>query len=263
MKKSVKKTSLAALLLISAVLLLSRFGITPQNHRNQVYVSRVIDGDTIELSSGEKVRYIGIDTPETREKKGLEWVYAPRPYAKEAKDLNVRLVQGRRVRLEFDAQRRDKYSRLLAYVYVGDKMVNVELLKAGYAMIYTYPPNVKHTEELLAAQKLARQEGKGLWRQAASGVISSYEARHNVGSIRIVEAEVYDTFISDKVLILNCGNNFKVAIFMNNLEYFPKEFSRSPDSYFKGKTIRVCGVIKKYKSAYEIIANDPSQLEVL
>jgi micrococcal nuclease len=79
------------------------------------------------------VRYIGIDTPETKHpSRGIE------PYGPEATDANRRLVQGQTVRLEFDVQPRDQYGRLLAYVYVGEVMANAELVRQGYALLSTY-----------------------------------------------------------------------------------------------------------------------------
>ncbi|NQV04053.1 MAG: thermonuclease family protein, partial [Candidatus Omnitrophica bacterium] len=228
-----KKIYLAAVIFMAFVLLLARTGIAPRSYQDGLYASYIIDGDTIELSNGQRVRYIGIDTPEMRERKGLGWLYNPRPYAKEAKDFNQRLVNGKPIRLEFDVQKNDKYGRLLAYVYVGEKMVNLEMVKEGYAMIYAYPPNIKYAEEFLEAQRFARENEKGLWSGLESNVISSSQARQNVGMLRMVEAQVYDTFLSNKLLILNCRDNFKVVIFRDNLESFPKEVLRSPESYFK------------------------------
>jgi micrococcal nuclease len=125
---------------------------------NVFKVKRVIDGDTIELENGEKVRYIGIDTPET--------VHPSKPiqyYGKEASEANRSLVEGKEVRLEFDVQQRDKYGRLLAYVYVGDIFVNAWLVENGYAQILTIPPNVKYQDKFLELQRKAREEGRGLW----------------------------------------------------------------------------------------------------
>ncbi|NQT46043.1 MAG: thermonuclease family protein [Candidatus Omnitrophica bacterium] len=243
--------------------LLQRPPLHLADYNKGVYVSHVVDGDTVELSNGEKVRYIGIDTPELRKRKGSGWIYDPMPYAEEAKDFNRKLVEGKDVRLRFDVQKRDKYGRILAYVYQNDIMVNIEMVRQGYAMIYTYPPNVKYVEDFLIAQKEARENNRGLWGEMEERIISPYEAEDNVGMIRMVEAGVISTYLSDRVLTLNCLGNFKVVIFKNNLEYFPKMASRSPDTYFKHKAIRVYGVIKEYKGAYEIVLHDPSQLEIL
>lgn len=122
-------------------------------------VSRVIDGDTIKLVNGERVRYIGINTPETKHpRKGIEH------FGPEAAAFNRKLVEGKEVHLEFDVQLRDRYGRLLAYVYLlDDTFVNLELVSQGYAQVATYPPNVKHQDLFLKAQREAREKGRGLW----------------------------------------------------------------------------------------------------
>ncbi len=268
-RKLIKNKTISVLIIASIAILfsISRFLQAPsavtRDFKKELYVLRVIDGDTVELSNGQMLRYIGIDTPEVHDKIGSTWSYNPRPYGKEAMEFNRKLVGGKKIRLEFDVQKKDKYNRLLAYVYVEDKMINLEMIKKGYAMIYTFPPNVKYVEEFLKAQRFARENKEGLWRDLEKGIISSSKAKENIGFIKMVEANVTNTYLSDKVLILNCKNNFKVAIFKNNLRYFPKTVSRSPDTYFKYKTIKVYGIIKKYKGSSEIIVNHPSQLEIL
>jgi micrococcal nuclease len=117
-------------------------------------VTRVIDGDTVELANGEHVRYIGMDTPEMR---------PVEDFAKAATEANRKLVERETVRLVLDVEERDRYGRLLAYVYVDDTFVNAELVRRGLAQVATYPPNVKHQEEFLKLQREAREEGRGLW----------------------------------------------------------------------------------------------------
>lgn len=122
-------------------------------------VQRVVDGDTVVLTNHEPVRYIGMDTPE------LHHPGKPiQPYAREAKEFNRHLVEGKPVRLEFDVERHDKYRRLLAYVYLEDgTFVNAELVRQGYARILTIPPNVKYADLFLKYQREAREAGRGLW----------------------------------------------------------------------------------------------------
>ena len=123
-----------------------------------IRVARVVDGDTIKLSNGETVRYIGIDTPETKHpKKPVQY------YGKEASEANKRLVDGKEVRLEFDVDKRDRYGRLLAYVYIDDIFVNAWLVKNGYAKVSTYPPNVKYQQLFLDLERKARENNRGLW----------------------------------------------------------------------------------------------------
>jgi len=127
-------------------------------------VVRVVDGDTIHVRVGahvEKVRYIGVNTPEVHHPtKGVE------PGGREAAAVNRRLVQGQGVRLELDVQERDRYGRLLAYVWVGGVMINAELVRLGYAQVMTVPPNVRYQEMFLKLQREAHQAGRGLWRRA-------------------------------------------------------------------------------------------------
>lgn len=128
-------------------------------------VTRIVDGDTIHVDVGgriEKVRYIGVNTPEVHHpRKGEE------PGGRAAADVNRQLVSGCRVRLELDAQARDHYGRLLAYVWVADTMVNAELVRRGFAQVMTTPPNVRHQALLLKLQREAREAGRGLWAEPA------------------------------------------------------------------------------------------------
>ncbi len=126
-------------------------------------VTRVVDGDTIHVDlegTDETVRYIGVDTPES--------VKADTPvqcYAKQASAANRALVGRRDVRLRFDAERRDRFGRLLAYVYRADDgtFVNAALVRDGYARPLTVPPNVRHAERFAALARQARERGRGLW----------------------------------------------------------------------------------------------------
>lgn len=121
-------------------------------------VLRAIDGDTIKLSDGKTLRYIGIDTPETVDpRKPLQC------FGNEAKEENRRLVEGKTVRLEKDISQTDRYGRLLRYVYIDDVMINEELVKNGFAYSSSYPPDVKHQERFRLAQEEARANKRGLW----------------------------------------------------------------------------------------------------
>jgi micrococcal nuclease len=136
-------------------------GGTAGGGSSSAVVERVVDGDTIVLRGGERVRYIGMDTPESV-KPGTP----VQCYAKAASHENERLVEGQRVRLRYDAEHQDRYGRTLAYVYRARDglFVNAELVRRGYARQLTIPPNVAHEGlfRRLAAQ--ARARGRGLWR---------------------------------------------------------------------------------------------------
>ncbi|MCG5249819.1 thermonuclease family protein [Brevibacillus agri] len=122
-------------------------------------VKRVVDGDTFELASWEKVRMIGVDTPET-----VKPNHPVEPYGKEASNYTKELLTGKKVTLKFDVEPYDKYQRLLAYVYMEDgTFVNEKLVRDGYARIMTIPPNVAKADVFLAAEREAREANRGLW----------------------------------------------------------------------------------------------------
>lgn len=124
-------------------------------------VERVVDGDTIVVAGGERVRLIGIDTPET--------VDPRRPvecFGKEAsRHLATLLPPGEPITLEHDVERADRYGRTLAYVYRARDgiFVNEVMVRDGYANVATYPPNVAYVDRFVAAERAARDEGAGLW----------------------------------------------------------------------------------------------------
>lgn len=124
-------------------------------------VVSVTDGDTVRVQIDgreDAVRYIGVNTPEVHHPAKGE-----QPGGREAMEVNRSLVQGLTVRLELDVQERDRYGRLLAYVHVGDMMVNAELARRGYAQVMTVPPNIRYQERFLALQREAREQKRGLW----------------------------------------------------------------------------------------------------
>jgi micrococcal nuclease len=131
-----------------------------KTNRQRFKVVRVIDGDTVKLETGESFRYIGIDTPETRHpQKPVQYL------GKEASEFNTQLVFGQDIIVEFDVTKRDKYGRLLGYVFLRDgTFVNAELVKKGYAKVATFPPNVKYAEFFLQLQEEAVGNKRGLWR---------------------------------------------------------------------------------------------------
>jgi len=132
-------------------------------------VNKIIDGDTILLDTGETVRYLGIDTPELYVKGS-----GPEFYSREAARYNKKLVQMKKVRLEFDVERKDHYGRLLAYVFVKNVFVNAELVKLGYAKAMIKPPNVKYKDMLLKHQKMAMDEERGLWQEKKRETEATY-----------------------------------------------------------------------------------------
>ena len=160
--KHLSKILLPALLLA----LFASSALSAQGFRK---VARVVDGDTFVLEGGERVRLIGVDTPETvHPSKPVEY------FGKEASAFTKSMIEGKRVRLVFDVRERDRYYRLLAYVYLEDgTFLNAELVKQGYANVSTFPPNVRHAELFRSLEREARENSRGLWGKQGAGQIQA------------------------------------------------------------------------------------------
>lgn len=142
------------------------------------YTGKVLsnhDGDTLTVTINdkkEKVRLLGVDTAEM----------AQGYWGKEAQKFTEKLTKGKEVKLETDIQERDKYGRLLAYVYIDGVSLNEELLKEGYAQLLTYSPNVKYVDKFKDLQSNARNSNKGIWSSSNGLKESPYEFRHKGGN---------------------------------------------------------------------------------
>jgi micrococcal nuclease len=142
----------------------AQFDLPAQSQNEWVKVSKFVDGDTFWISNfkgeQEKVRLIGVDAPETRKTGKKEIGY----FGKEAASYVVKLLNGKKIRLEYDVTKYDRYKRTLAYVYLEDgTFLNAHLVENGYAMVMTVPPNVKYADLFVRLQKEARKKKKGLW----------------------------------------------------------------------------------------------------
>lgn len=138
-------------------------GETPRKTRASALVTRVVDGDTAEMEiegfgGEEDVRFIGVDTPESVTPDQPVECYGP-----EASDFTRNLIEGRRVRLEFGAEQRDRFGRLLAYVYIGEKFLNKELVSQGYARTLEIAPNTDFAGLFARIEQDAANAGRGLW----------------------------------------------------------------------------------------------------
>lgn len=149
-------------------------------------VTRVVDGDTLDASDVGRIRLIGVDTPET--------VDPRRPvqhFGKEASAFLKRLIEGKRVRLEYDQQRKDAYNRTLAYVYLPDgTFVNAEIVRQGYGFAYTQFP-FKYLDEFRRLEREAREAGRGLWRQ---GTVEQAQGR--VGAVVAEESAKLTVYVT-------------------------------------------------------------------
>ena len=140
--------------------------------REMSFVERAVDGDTLKLSDGRRVRLIGVDTPELhysekllrdsqRTHKDIKTIQA---FGAKAADFTRKLCERKPVRIETDVRKLDKYGRLLAYIYLEDgTFVNAKILEEGYGQVMTIPPDVKYADYFLKLEREARENRKGLW----------------------------------------------------------------------------------------------------
>ena len=150
--------------LFLVVLIAMSCGVRKDHGGDYHAVTRVVDGDTFWIDDGtqrgRKVRLIGVDAPETQSNGRKPVGY----FGQESKKYLTRLLEKKKVRLEYDVDETDRYGRTLAYVYLEDgTFVNAELLEKGYAMVMTVPPNVAFADKFRALQAEARTRGRGLW----------------------------------------------------------------------------------------------------
>ncbi|AKB84182.1 thermonuclease family protein [Methanococcoides methylutens] len=234
-------------------------GAVPERTVTFANVTEVIDGDTFVISSGEKVRLIGVDTPERGE-----------PYYEEARQYMVDNVLGMTVGLESDVSDTDRYGRLLRYVWLNDTMVNNELVLLGLAYSKAYEPDTYYQEQLDSSETLARGMGVGLWSASSFGegglvTISYLDAGRHIGQEVRVEGTVVTTSRNDGngIIFLNFHDPyegyFTVVIWSDDWDRFPQ----SPEVYYYGEHVMVTGKVVEYKGSPEIVVQAPSEIKIL
>jgi len=149
---------------LAVLVLLQRWYARPEALSAGVYrVDRVVDGDTLVLANGHRVRLIGADTPET-----VKPNHPVEPWGREATEFTRRFVSGGEVRIELDGPRNDKYGRWLAHVWVGDRLLEEELIRAGLATAQTdFPYSASMKDRFGRAEAAARAAGRGIWSEPA------------------------------------------------------------------------------------------------
>jgi len=152
-----------------------------------VSVAYIFDGDTFRARSGERVRLLGINTPEVAHNAQPE-----QPYAKAAKRRLTQLILGKSVRLRLDKEKKDKYGRTLAQIYLRDgRWVNQILVAEGLAHVYTFAPNFQWTDGLLKAEQMARTDMRGLWKSPRFRILNAADiSPHHIGQFRLVRGYV-------------------------------------------------------------------------
>jgi micrococcal nuclease len=232
---------------------------------SEAEVAKVIDGDTIVLDGGEKVRYLGINAPEIMVRDGKQWIPKAQICGEEAKTYNQKLVEGKRVRLEYDQRKRDDYNRILAYVWGDGVLVNGELLRKGLALVDVRSPNRKHQKMFFDFQKEARDFHRGIWGKIEDHSFSEQEAFKLIGEIGVVQGTIMSVTTGMEKVYLHFGkkwkNDFTGIIYKDNLQSFPWE-SKDLARFFSGRKVKIYGFVKNSEGPV-IIISAPSQVDIL
>ncbi len=215
-------------------------------------VKWVIDGDTVVLQNGERVRYLGIDTPE---------ITSNQVWAKEAWEYNRRLVAGKRIYLEYDQIKRDRYNRLLAFVWVGKEMINKKLVRKGLAYVYYIFPNEKYAKQLVRAQEEAMRDKVGLWRHP--GIVSPGNLRDWDDYTRAVKGEICRVFSSGKgiYLLFTCFPENWAGFYLPYSRFVGVDLERYRN--LMGMSVIGVGKVRCSRSHCRVLILDRYQMKIL
>lgn len=226
------------------------------------HVARVVDGDTIDTTEGERVRLLGINSPETGGKRKAE------PFGEEATTLARQLLDGQAIILKDDTNNKDRYGRRLSHVYLKDgRWANGELVRMGAAHVYSFPDNRGKLDELLALEAEARQNKVGLWALPRWQPLSADNAfkRKQIGHFYLVEGKVKSATRVRGHTYLNFGDDwrtdFTIEIKPDDADTF-KSSGINPLTAYTGKAVRVRGHLKPVNGVL-VTATHPEQIEIL
>lgn len=221
-------------------------------YRYQVKLKHVIDGDTLLLESGEKVRLIGINTPEVKSR-----FTEAEPGGKNASTWLQNYLRSPQLWLEYDEQEFDKYDRRLAHVFLeSGEYLNATLLEQGLAVLTLIPPNLRYASRLLKAQQTAEDLSKGVWNMPAYQIKNSQslvpgQSYHGWQRCQLTPKDIGE---GRKYMSLIASENLVVAIPKSQLDLFP------PLENYLDQSLEVRGWISRRGSQHRILVQHPSTL---
>ncbi len=218
-----------------------------------VRVAYVYDGDTFRTASGERIRLLGINAPEVTH--GSE---PGQVMGDEATQALKRMIAGKTVRLAFDRERRDVYGRTLAQIWLRDgAWVNGEMVRRGFAHVYTFTPNLRWAKKLIALEQLARQQHLGIWNTKRFSVIRADRVKKSdIGQFHVVTGKVNR--------INRNGFGFRLARLNISIPHKYRKWFRPPPRLHTGQTVTVHGVVRAgRKGSLYLALHSPFDLETL
>ena len=217
-------------------------------------VKRVYDGDTLLLTNRQKIRLLGINTPEVESRGKLEEVggEVAKQWLKNALEIET-------IHLEMDVEKKDKYGRLLAHVFTSKNVhINVELLRLGLAVLSIYPPNLNYLEAFIAAQNSAETAKRGIWGNPAYAIKSVDELnRSNYKGWQRLTGAVKKIKTGRKYISLRLSKNFEIKIQKSSLALFPELKT------YQDKTLEVRGWPSRRGKRYSLFVRHPSAIKII
>lgn len=214
-------------------------------------VKKVFDGDTVLLDDGQKVRFLSINTPEVAGRNRIA-----EAGGEEAKTWLMQRLTSKKVKLEFDVERKDKYGRTLAYVFSDDgQQVNLELVRRGLAAVNIYPPNLKYVDMLLSAQREAQVAGLGIWKNPAYAPLHVESLDNDYKGWKRVRGRIRGVKKTAKYRYLQFSDRMAVRIEKKSLGLFPDL------SAYIGQSVEVRGWLFKQKHRLVLPVLHPAQIE--
>ncbi len=215
-----------------------------------VQVDKIYDGDTFRTLKGEKIRLLGINTPEIAHTSSPGQVMG-----KKASRALRQLIAGKVVRLAFDEQRRDTYQRTLAQIYLRDgTWVNGKLVELGMAHVYTFTPNLRWAGDLMRLEKEARREKRGIWKTKRFSVLNATQIKSaHLGQFRVVRGQVGR--------IRKKGFAFRLDALNISIPRKYRRFFKHPPALHTGDMVIVHGVVRAASSGLYLALHSPFDLE--
>ncbi|NOQ35392.1 MAG: DUF4124 domain-containing protein [Methylococcaceae bacterium] len=216
-------------------------------------IKKVYDGDTVLLENGIKVRFLGINTPEVAKRDKVADAGG-----EEAKQWLAHKLEGTKVKLRYDSERKDKYGRTLAYLFTeNNEHLNLQLVRNGLATVNIYPPNLKYANELIAAQQQAESQRLGIWglSEYAPKTVGRFDSSKHRGWQRIT-GRISKIKQTKKYNYLQLTPKFALKIARNSENLFP-----NINSYL-GKSVEARGWVNKNKQRYSMFIRHPSAINL-
>jgi len=226
----------------------------PERIDQYTTVSHVYDGDTIKLKNGKNVRLIGINTPEMNYKTGV-----PEPYAKKARDFLRKKLKNQKIGLLFGPEKKDRYGRLLAHVFLqGEINLQQALLSKGFAINIAIPPNLSQQDCYLKSENRAKANKIGLWKNHFENIIDSKKIKKGQTGFKFVKGNVTEIIQRKKAYWLKLSNKLSLRINQKNLKYF----TNLTIDKLKGKNIIARGWINYYQERFNMNIKHPDAIEI-